>query len=233
MSSGKAIAIIPARGGSKRIPRKNIVSVCGQPMISYPIRTALGSGVFDRVIVSTEDTEIKEIAETYGAEAVDRPDELANDTAMEIDVYGQVLDVLKERDGYEPEFFCGIYPTSILVEAEDYRNSFSLLNEKKEAGVLMSVSEYPIHPFKALEADENGFLQMVHPKECMMRSQTYPKYVASNGTFYWFRVGEYRRSKSYYCEHLLPFVLSPERAVDIDEPKDLAMAEAFLKMREG
>lgn len=223
----KPVAIIPARGGSKRIPRKNIVDMNGLPMLAYPVKTALDSGVFSRVIVSTEDEEIKEIARKHGAEVVDRPPELATDQAFETEVYKQVLGTLDQQ----PEFFCGIYPTAILLEPEDFKKSFTLFNEEPQSDVIMSVSRYPIHPFKALESSADGYLSMVHPKECLMRSQTYPHYVASNGTFYWFRTAAFLKDPSYYTKRLRGYELPASRAVDIDEPDDLDMARAMLKIK--
>ncbi len=229
-----AIAVIPARGGSKRIPRKNIVPVGGKPMLAWPVETALASGLFARVIVSTEDPEIAGIARDHGAEVIDRPLELATDTAFEIDVYRQVLDeVKKENGGKDPEYFVGIYPTAILITPEDLRGGFTALEDGAGADVVMSVCEYPIHPYKALQADENDYLSMVYPVECKQRSQTYPRRVASNGTFYWFRTAHYREDPQYYTRRLRPYILPPDRAVDIDEPKDLAIAEMYLKIKQG
>ncbi len=223
----KPVAIIPARGGSKRIPRKNIADMNGLPMLAYPVRTAVESGVFSHVIVSTEDQEIKEIAKKYGAEVVDRPPELATDQAFETEVYKQVLGTLDQQ----PEFFCGIYPTAILLEPEDFKKSFALFSEEPQSDVIMSVSRYPIHPFKALEAGDEGYLSMVHPKECLMRSQTYPHYVASNGTFYWLRTSAFLKDPTYYTQRLRGYELPSDRAVDIDEPEDLDMARAMLKIK--
>lgn len=223
-----AIAIIPARGGSRRLPRKNILPVAGKPMIAYPIAAALESGVFERVIVSTEDAEIAAIAAQYGAETIARPPELATDTAMEIDVYAQVLAELPEQ----PDMFCAIYATAILLRPEDFKKSHETFQTRGDAEGMMSVSEYAIHPFKALEENGEGFLHMVHPKECLRRSQTYPRYVASNGTFYWLRTQAYQARKSYYQPNLLPYILPSSRAVDIDTEDDLRLAEAMLRLQQ-
>lgn len=221
----KPIAIIPARGGSKRLPRKNILPVCGLPMISYPIQAALKSGVFSQVIVSTEDAEIAAASKQYGARVVNRPPELATDTAMEIEVYEQVLNEIPA------DMFCTIYATAILLEPEDFISSFAAFQNNDAAQAMMGVSEYPIHPFKAMEADAAGFLTMVHPKECLQRSQTYPRYVASNGTFCWLRSAAYHAEKTYYQKNLMPYVLPLAKAIDIDTAEDLKVAEAFYRMR--
>lgn len=222
----KPVAIIPARGGSKRLPRKNILPLLGRPMMGWPIESALKSGVFSDVIVSTEDEEIKKIAANCGAKVIDRPAELASDTAMEIDVYEQVLNALPQK----PDMFCAIYATAVLLEPADFQKSFATFGD---ADAMMSVSEYAIHPFKALEKNKDGFLDMVYPAQCLQRSQTYPHYVASNGTFYWFKTDLYMQHKSYYPPRLMPYVLPSGRAVDIDTPDDLKIAEAFLRVRHG
>lgn len=223
----RPIAIIPARGGSKRIPRKNIVDMNGKPMIAYPIAATLESGIFSDVIVSTEDAEIKEIALSCGAKVSDRPAALATDQAFEINVYEQVLNELPQR----PAHFCAVYPTSILLTAGTFRDSYAALTADPQTDVLMGVSHYPIHPFKALQTGTDGYLHMIHPKECLQASQTFPEYVASNGTLYWFRTDAYFEYKSYYPPRLKPFVLSQTMAVDIDVPDDLSFARALLQWK--
>ena len=224
-----AIAIIPARGGSKRIPRKNIADIEGRPMLSYPVEAALGAGIFDEIIVSTEDTEIKSIAEKYGARVIDRPADMATDTAMEIEVYKQVLENLNTR----PDYICALYPTAIFVNADDLKGGLEAITGDGKPDAVMSVSRYPIHPFKALESDSEGFLQMVYPTECLQRSQTYPHYVASNGTFYWLRTDAYLKNLTYYPDRLRGYEIPAERAVDIDEPSDLDLARALMRIKRG
>lgn len=223
----KPVAIIPARGGSRRIPRKNIAPVGGRPMIVHVIEAARKSNIFSDVMVSTEDKEIAGISAAAGASVIDRPPELATDEAFEVDVYAQVLSALDTV----PEYFCAVYPTAIFLQAEDFEKSFALISGKDGPDVIMGVSRYPIHPFKALATDGNGFLQMIHPDKCLQRSQTYPEYVASNGTFYWFRTDNYLRYKTYYPARLKGYELPPSRAPDIDEPDDLKIAEALMSLQ--
>lgn len=218
------MAIIPARGGSKRIPRKNIADMNGKPMIVYPITSALESGVFSAVIVSTDDAEIKSIALANGAQVSDRPAALATDQAFEINVYEYVLEEMPKA----PDHFCAIYPTSVFLTPDDFQRSYEIISADTETDVIMGVSHYPLHPFKALLPDNNGYLHMVHPKECLQASQTYPDYVASNGTLYWFRTQAYFEHKSYYTPRLKPFIIPYDRAIDIDFPEDLAFARALM-----
>ncbi|MAH06455.1 MAG: pseudaminic acid cytidylyltransferase [Alphaproteobacteria bacterium] len=226
----KSIAIIPARGGSKRIPRKNIYNICGKPMLAWPIEQAIKSKLFSAVIVSTDDTEIAQVAEQYGARAIMRPAELATDTAEEIDAYEHVLQTLHNERKIYPKYFCGVYPTAILIKDEDLIAGFEKFSDNN-ADVVMSVSEYAIHPYKALVRNiETGFLEMVYPVECnTLRSQEYPLYTASNGTFYWFNVTSFLKEKNYYPERLDQYILPRTRAVDVDVLEDLDIAQIFKK----
>ena len=225
----KAIAIIPARGGSKRLPRKNIKPFMGKPMIAWPIESALESGAFSSVIVSSDDDEIGAVAQKYGARFVKRPPELATDEVHESLAYLHVLDVLKSEDA-EPEFFCGLYATAVLVLPKDLKESFGVMESPVPADVVMGVSSYPIHPYKALLTNAEGYQEMMFPVECKWRSQLYPKVVASNGTFYWFRTSSFRVIPTYYPKRLCYYELPPERAVDMDTEEDFKWAETLAKM---
>jgi N-acylneuraminate cytidylyltransferase len=135
--------------------------------------------------------------------------------------------VLESLGACAPPGFCALYATALLVTPADLREAA----EKLEAGadVVMSVCEFPLHPFKALERGEDGFYKMIHPAECLMRSQTYPRYVASNGTFYWFRTEAFLRGPTYYPEKLAVHVLPYARAVDIDTAEEFEIAELFKR----
>ena len=220
------IAIIPARGGSKRLPRKNVLLVRGRPMIGWTIETALKSGIFDSVIVSSEDDEIGEIATKEGAGFIKRPQEFATDSAHEHDAYRHVLGKIEKS----PEFFCALYPTAALLLPEDIKGAYKALLEKK-ADVVMGVSTYPIHPFKSLEEGADGYLKMVYPEWCKKQSQTYPHYVASNGTLYFFRTESFLASPDYYPEKLAAYEIPLERAVDVDTPEDYKMLDFMMEHR--
>lgn len=222
----KPIAIIPARGGSKRLPRKNILPVNGRPLIGWVIETCLKSGVFDSVIVSTEDSEIEQIAASEGARVIPRPMEFATDTAHEFLAYRHVLDTLDPL----PEFFCGVYPTAALLAPEDLQGACKKLVDTK-ADIVMGVSSFPLHPYKALEETAGGFLKMVHPEWCTKQSQTYPHYVASNGTFYFHRTEAFLASPSYYPEKLAGYEIPYERAIDIDTAEDYKFLDFMMKYR--
>lgn len=221
------IAIIPARGGSKRLPRKNILPVLGVPMIQYPIQTARRSGLFDEIFVSTEDAEIAEIASSAGAKVIDRPNELAGDRATVVQVCMHLLDTLKSADE-EPECFCCIYPTAILINSNDLVQAYRLLHEAPAADGVMGVSRFNLQPVQAL-VQKDGFLASMWPEFHGLQSQFQPDLVASNGTFYWTETGALREAESFYMHRLKGFLIPWYRAVDIDTQEDLKIAKLFLE----
>lgn len=223
----KRVAIIPARGGSKRLPKKNILPLGGRPIIHYPIEAALKSGLFDKVIVSSDSDEIISIAREAGAETIKRPDELATDTINELDSVAYTLETLKRENDYESEFFCVVYPTAAFVEAEDLRQAYTLFEQAPKPDVVMSVSEYKIHPYKALAIQDDGYWSALFPEECKMRSQFYPTCVSSNGTFYWFRTSNFANDRAYYTKKLQTYILPAHKAFDIDTLNDYEFVKKF------
>ena len=218
----KRVAIIPARGGSKRLPRKNVLPILGQPMLAYPIRAALQSELFDRVIVSTEDQEIKQAALDAGADVFQRPEALAEDSAKVVQVCKQVLDVMREQDD-QPEFFCCIYATAVFITPEDIRNSFQLFSQEPKPDVVMGVSEFNLHPVQALE-EKDGFLTPKWPEYIGLQSQYHPHLVASNGTLYWARTSYFEQNPNFYCSRLKGYSIPKLRAIDLDTQDDLDFA---------
>jgi len=215
------IAIIPARGGSKRLPRKNILPVNGQPMISYPIQAAIESGCFEKVVVSTEDEEIANIAESYGALIMDRDAGLALDNSTVVQVCEDVLS-REEFEGIDK--FCCIYATAIFVTAEDINSSYQLLTDSPLVDYVMSVSEYNIEPVQALKSVD-GYLESMWPEYNSMQSQLYPHLVASNGTLYWARKNEFISDKTFYGKRLKGYVIPQDHVVDIDTQGDYEKAQ--------
>jgi pseudaminic acid cytidylyltransferase len=216
------IAIIPARGGSKRLPRKNVLPVLGQAMLAYPVKCALQSGAFNRVIVSTEDSEIEKEACASGAEVLKRPKELSQDRSTVVQVCKHVLDTLKQQ-GMQPDFFCCIYATAIFITPEDINHSFELFKSDQAPDVIMGVSEFNLHPVQALEESE-GFLTPKWPEYIGMQSQFHPKLVASNGTIYWVRTSYFEANPSFYCHKLKGYLVPRLRAIDINSIEDLEHA---------
>lgn len=210
------LCIIPARGGSKRLPNKNILPFKNKPMIANVIDTVKRSGAFDDVIVSSDSDEILDISENAGAKKYKRIESLAQDTSTVVEV---CLDVLSR---YQTEKFCCIYPTAVLLSAETIIQSFEEFQRygKAEASVLMGVARYNYHPAQALIRDEVGNWRMLNPEFFGVQSQKYSEARVSSGTFYWARSETFICEKTFYSEKLKVFDLGLDEALDIDTPRD-------------
>lgn len=219
----RAIAIITARGGSKRIPRKNIRPFCGRPIIHYPIKAALESGCFSEVMVSTDDPEIAALAQEAGANVPFlRSEATSSDYATTVDVVREVVAEYARR-GAGFQYACCIYPTAVLISAENLRASGKKLAESG-ANAVMPVVAYH-HPVeRALKADR-GLLEMIHPETESVRSQDLTKSYYDAGQFYWFRVKEYLTAGGCLKAGALPFEIDARHSQDIDEEADWAYAE--------
>jgi CMP-N,N'-diacetyllegionaminic acid synthase len=222
----KILAIIPARGGSKTIPRKNLRLLHGKPLIAHSIGTALKSRSIDRVTVSTEDHEIAEISKKYGAEVIERPEELARDDSPTIGAVLHALDFL-EKQGYMPDVVVLLEPTSPLRNVEDIDNAIQLLlNSDCES--IVSVCEVGHSPYWMHEI-KDGYLKPLFDKKYVeMMRQDLPKIYMPNGAVCVSTPGNLRRFRSFYTNKILPCVMPIERSVDIDTEMDLELAEAIL-----
>jgi pseudaminic acid cytidylyltransferase len=215
----KRIAIIPARGGSKRLPRKNILPINNLPMVHYPIQTALESGLFDEVIVSTEDEEIAHIAQIAGATIHHRSSFLAQDRATMVQVCLEVLTT------HQADIFCCLYATAILLKIPTLVESETKLNLIPFANYVMGVSQYNYAPPQALQEDPQGFLRYWLPDYIDVQSQFYPTLTVSNGTFIWARTNAFVEEKNFYGSKLRGFLVPREEVIDIDTPEDYALAK--------
>jgi len=222
------VALIPARGGSKRLPRKNILAVNGAPMLSYPVRAALGSNLFDRVIVSTEDQEIAGVAMGVGAEVLERPEDLAQDRSTVAQVCTHALEALGE-EGVYPQCFCCIYATALFISSADIRGAYEKFGRDEGADVVMGVSEFNLQPVHALE-NRSGYLSHKWPGYRGMQSQFQPELVASNGTLYWARTSAFMKSPTFYPEKLKGYPIPWIRAIDMDTPEDLEIARILAPL---
>ena len=229
--TGSKVAVIPARGGSKRIERKNIRMVGGRPLLGYAVETALDSGLFDRVIVSSEDAEICKIAVEWGAEALDRPASLAGDMPNVPDVVRHHLAEF-EAAGTLPDFCCILYATAALVRPDDLRGAFEVFGARDDVDFVMAVSSFPLHPYKALAEEEGDYLRPLFAEQIGLRSQDVPDYVAPNGTFHWGRSRAFLQNIPFADARRVGYRIPFHRAVDIDEPEDLELLEHLLA-REG
>jgi pseudaminic acid cytidylyltransferase len=218
------IAVIIARGGSKRIPRKNIKDFCGQPMIAYPIRVARETTLFHRIIVSTDDDEIAEIAEDYGAETpFMRPDELAGDCTTTAEALIHSLQWLEDH-GEPADYFCCIYPTTPFLKGEDLKKGFELL--RREKGITaFSVTTFGAPIFRAFKIGDDGHLQMFWPEYRDTRSQDLPNAYHDAGQFYWGDTKRFLREKVLYTKESVPVILPRYLVHDIDTVEDWETAE--------
>lgn len=219
----KTLAIITARGGSKRIPKKNIKDFLGRPIIAYSIEAALASGVFEEVMVSTDSEEIAEIAKKYGA-AVPflRSERTAGDTATTADVLLEVLEEYRNR-GKEFEIFSCIYPTAPFIRAERLKEAFRMIREST-ADELLPVVSFSYPPQRGYIM-KDGFLEMKWKENFSVRSQDLEKLYHDCGQFYFFRTAAYQQRKGLITDGILPFVMDEMEVQDIDNETDWKLAE--------
>lgn len=217
------IAVIPARGGSKRIPRKNIRSFAGRPMIAHAIDAALASGFFDRVVVSTDDQEIAAIARERDAELpFMRPPELADDHTPTVPVIAHAIDACREL-GWDIEYACCIYPGVPFICVDDIKAAFSLL-ESSEAAYSFPITEFPSAIQRALRRLPDGRMQPFSPQYELTRTQDLELAYHDVGQFYWGRAESWLTNNRIHGSGIgLP--IPNWRSVDIDTPDDWARAE--------
>ena len=222
------IAIIPARGGSKRIPRKNIKNFLGKPIIAYSIEVAKALSIFDKIIVSTDDEEIAEISMKYGAEVpFMRPSEISYDFTGTHEVIGHAVSELI-RIGYDLDYVCSIYPTSPLVQSKDILQGYELIKNGDWENVFAATTfNYPI--FRSFEKLESGGLKMLYPEYYSSRSQDLPVALHDAGQFYWAKPKTWiEKSKGYHLNATV--ILIPSwRVVDIDDLDDWKRAEQIYQ----
>ena len=225
----KCLAIIPARGGSKRIPHKNIKPFLDRPIIAYSIEAALGSGLFEEVMVSTDDVEIAEIARQEGASVPFlRSTENANDYATLADVLVEVVNAYKGR-GYEFDLICCLLTTAPLISSEDVRSAYDQLVMSTFDSICPVVAfSYPI--LRSLSIDEKGNLNMNWPEYRFSRSQDLRPAYHDSGTFYWIKTSSLLKDKKLLSENGTAIVLDEFRVQDIDTDTDWALAEMKYKL---
>ena len=220
------IALIPARGGSKRLPRKNVLNLLGKPMLVYAIDTARDAGLFDEIYVSTEDDEISQVADDHGAMVITRPKDLSTDRSTVVDVCLHALSVLPDVVK-----FCCIYPTSVLIRPESIHAGYKLLDADPEADFVMGVSEYENPPVQALKRDSQGFLNYMWPEWSGVQSQFHPELLVSNGSFYWARRDAFLSEKTFYGKRLRGLQIPSDECSDINTLHDLKVTRKKLEDR--
>jgi pseudaminic acid cytidylyltransferase len=223
-----SIAVIPARGGSKRIPRKNIRDFCGRPMIAWSIRTARSSGCFDHVVVSTDDAEIAEVARAEGADVPFlRPASLAGDLTATAPVIQHAINELGDS-ARDADFVCCIYATAPFLEAEDLSRGRAALG-KSTALFSFSVTTYAFPIERALRLRDDGLVEMLEPSKAATRSQDLEERYHDAGQFYWGRPAAWMSGASILGSPSVPVILPRHRVQDIDTPEDWRQAELMFK----
>lgn len=221
------VAVIPARGGSKRVPRKNIRHFAGKPMMAYSIAAARECGLFDHIIVSTDDNEIAEVAKSCGAEVPFlRPDELSNDYAGTTEVIAHAIRWMLEQQ-WQIEAVCCIYATAPFVRAEDIRLGLDAM-ESGRWDYAFTVAEFSSPIFRSFRILPEGGLEMFFPEHFSKRSQDLPVALHDAGQFYWGRPHAWLENKRIFDRNSFPIVIPSWRVQDIDTEADWRKAELMM-----
>lgn len=219
----KNLCIIPARGGSKRIPRKNIKPFMDKPIMAYSIEAAKASELFDEVMVSTDDEEFAEVARQYGASVPFlRSEATANDYAGTADVMFEVLNEYK-KNGKDFDNFCCLYSTAPFVTPERLKEAFRLLNDKVDASFTLVQYSYPIQ--RSIRKNAEGYVEMNFPQYLGSRSQDLEPIYHDAGQFYFVKVKTFYEEKTLWCKRTAPLVLSELEVQDLDTLTDWQLAE--------
>ncbi len=222
----KIYAFIPARGGSKRIPHKNLQKIDGKPLLQYTIEASLNTSLFEKIVVSTDDPQIESLSIELGVDVVRRPSELAKDTSTTID---SVLHFIREHKLKSEDIIILLQPTSPLRKEIHIIESYKLFLSKK-GDSLISVTKPDHPPFWNFKL-KNGFLfPILDEKYLSMRSQDLPDTYIPNGAIYIASVNTIKCMQSFYSSNTLTYVMSRADSIDIDEMIDLKLAELLIKM---
>lgn len=223
------VAIIPARGGSKRIPRKNIKTFAGKPIITYSIEAAQQSGLFNRIIVTTDDEEIAEVARHYGAEVPFlRPKELSDDHTATIPVIAHAIQSLQES-GDVIDTACCIYATAPFVRSVDIIAAYNaLISHNKHYAFPVTTFGFPI--FRGVKRDKEGNIEMFWPEHFTTRSQDLPEAYHDVGQFYWGTRDAWLEGKPIFSDAATTIVLPRHLVQDIDTPEDWERAQLMYKV---
>jgi len=223
------LCIIPARGGSKRIPRKNIKPFLGKPIIAYSIETALNSALFDEVMVSTDDDEIIIVAQKYGANIpFKRSDKNANDFATTVDVIQEVLSMYKKEER-EFDYVCCIYPTAPFINAKTLNDGYDKLISEKRVSVFPVVNfSYPI--WRGLKIKEDGGIGMVWPEYLDARTQDLKKVYHDAGQWYWLNCRLFESERSLFNSNSGCIHMDEMSVQDIDSDIDWKLAEMKFQL---
>ena len=224
------LAVIPARGGSKRIPRKNIREFCGKPIIAWSIEAAFQSKCFDQVIVSTDDPEIADVARRFGAEVPFlRPAELADDYTGTAAVVRHAIEWFEENEVTYEEVCC-IYATAPFIRAEDIRSGLEILHSG-DADYAFTVTSFPFPIQRAVKITSSGRIEMFYPEYYNARSQDLEEAFHDAGQFYWGKSSTWKEGTLMFSDKTVPIILPRYRVQDIDTLEDWDRAEMMFKCK--
>ena len=222
------IAVIPARGGSKRIPRKNINEFCGKPIIAWSIEAALQSGCFDHVIVSTDDEEIAAVALDRGAQTpFIRPTDISDDHTGTLPVIAHAVNWVNEHIGAVTSVCC-LYATAPFVQAADIQQGLAIL-EQNGVDYAFSVTSFPFPIQRAIRITGDNRVEMFNPEHFNTRSQDLEDAWHDAGQFYWGQAEAWLDQRPIFGPHAAPIILPRHRVQDIDTPEDWLRAELLFK----
>ena len=212
------LAIIPARGGSKRLPRKNILPLDNVPLLAHTIHAALKSELFERVVVSTEDSEIAQVARLAGAEVLDRPLEYASDSARVRDVCQHTIEQLIDSRGKMFDSFCVLTATSALRTELDIIESYQVFTKGHD--FVISVTDYFFYPHAAIVVGKNGLAKYYWPEIALAKGQEIPSLVVENGAINWCRTDAFLNSGELMGENTGVYRMPKMRSIDVDTAED-------------
>ena len=223
------LCVIPARGGSKRIPRKNIKFFFGQSMIGYSIKAAIASECFDKVIVSTDDQEIAEVAKSFGAEVpFMRPDELANDYTTTIPVIKHAIEWFDDQ-GQSPSEVCCLYATAPFIQEDSIRRAYKKMKQER-ADYCFTVTSFAFPIQRAIKITVENRIEMFYPEHFETRSQDLEESYHDAGQFYWGKAEAFKQQKPLFSKSATPYILPRHLVQDVDTPEDWKRAELMYQV---
>lgn len=227
----KILAIIPARGGSKGVPRKNIKNLNGKPLIAYSIEVAKESKYIDRIVVSTEDEEIARISKKFGAEVpYIRPVDLAKDDSPTVDCIINMIEWLKENESYIPDYVCLLQCTSPLRESKDIDGTIEKAIRENIDGAI-SVCESEVNPYWTNIFDGEKLRYFIKEGKKITRRQDLPQSYRMNGAVYVIKTNILLKNKTFETDNIAGYVMPNERSIDIDTNLDFKFVELLMKER--
>lgn len=226
----KILAIIPARGGSKGIPYKNIYPLAGKPLLAWTIEATKSVKLIDKIVVSSDDDKILGAAKEYGAEAIKRPAEISGDNSPFSALIFHALDFLKAEEKYEPDILIYLQPTSPLREAGDIDQALALMDEKTEG--VISAYEVDNKLLKSFVINKDGFMEgAINDDFPFMNRQDLPKTYMPNGAIYIIRTESFLKTGKLFSDKTKLFLMDKSKSLDIDSVEDVKKAEETIKKK--